>query len=191
MVLKGRPVTIEAIIISFIGVDERSKSAYKLFFESYKPVRYVISDDYRKAQVCLIDKDAYNIQIKYQDLVNNYPEKYILMLSIVDHVCNCKREFFLKKPIKRDDLQVMLSKIHGLISCATVVTKVNVPTSAQIKQAVRAVSQDYIKKASNIACSKPVGQGKQIKNTITNGNKKSQKKTGAANAGKLVKIGIP
>lgn len=121
------------VSISFIGVDERSKSAYQLFFESNKQVRYKLVDDYRKAQVCLIDKDAYHIQQQYKDIIANYPEKYIVIFSIVDHAFICEKEFFLKKPIKRKNLQVLLDEIYSLISSAEV-SDPSAPINRQIKK---------------------------------------------------------
>lgn len=123
------------VSISFIGVDERSKSAYQLFFESNKQVRYKLVDDYRKAQVCLIDKDAYHIQQQYKDIIANYPEKYIVIFSIVDHAFICEKEFFLKKPIKRKNLQVLLDEIYSLISSAEV-SDPSAPINRQIKKTV-------------------------------------------------------
>jgi len=91
-------VTTEPITISFLGVDERSKSAYQLFFENITPVQYRLIDDCQQSQLCLIDKDSYNVQQQYDELSRNYPEKYILVLSILDHPCAHDKEFFLKKP---------------------------------------------------------------------------------------------
>ena len=176
----------ESITISFLGVDERSKSAYQLFFEQIKSVRYELIDDYRKAQLCLVDKDSYNIQQQYEELIQNYPQKYILVLSIVEHSCAHNNEFFLQKPIKRDELQKLLNKVYGFISGKTV-NKPGAPTNTQIKKTVEKISQKYIKKSDNL---KHKDSGKQVSNvkdnTVVSINKTPKAST--SNAGKLLKI---
>ncbi len=176
----------EPITISFLGVDDRSKSAYQLFFEKIKPIRYELIDDYQKAQLCLVDKDSYNIQKQYEELIHNYPQKYILVLSIVEHSCAHNNEFFLQKPIKRDELQKLLNKIYGFISGKTT-NKPVAPTNAQIKKTVEKISQKYIKKSDNL---KHKDSGKQVTkvkdNTVVSINKTPKAST--SNAGKLLKI---
>ncbi len=109
-------MTIESITISFLGVGERSRSAFQLFFESIKQVRCELIDDYRTAQLCLVDKDTYNIQQQYETLIQDYPNKYVLVLSIMEHSCAHNKEFFLKKPVKRDALHESFNRIYRLIS---------------------------------------------------------------------------
>ena len=176
----------EAITISFLGVDERSKSAYQLFFEKIKPVRYELIDDYRKAQLCLIDKDSYNIQQQYEELIHNYPQKYIVVLSIVEHSCTHNNEFFLQKPIKRDELQKLLNKIYGFISGKTT-NKPGAPTNSHIKKTVEKISQKYIKKPDDVKHNAPVKAVTNTRNnTVVSINKKP--KVSTSNAGKLLKI---
>jgi len=104
-------VNIEHITVAFIGVDERSKSAYQSFFESIKKVKYEIVNDFREAQLCLVDKDSHKINQQYNEIVNHYPEKYILSISIVKQTCAHKRELYLQKPIKREVMQAIMAKI--------------------------------------------------------------------------------
>ena len=52
----------ETVKISFLGVDERSKSAYEFFFNSIDKIQCEIVTENSHSQICLIDKDAYNIQ---------------------------------------------------------------------------------------------------------------------------------
>ena len=176
----------ESITISFLGVDERSKSAYQLFFEKIKPVQYELIDDYRKAQLCLVDKDSYNIQQQYEELIHNYPEKYILVLSIVEHFCTHDNEFFLQKPIKREALQKLLNKIYGFISGKTI-NKSSAPTNAHIKKTVEKISQKYIKQSDDVKHKNSVKPAKKVKdNTVVSINRTA--KVSTSNAGKLLKI---
>lgn len=173
--MNSKPVTI-----SFLGVDERSRSAYQLFFENNKPARYELIDDYREAQLCLVDKDAYNIQQQYEKLIHSYPEKYILVLSIVENSCSHDKEFFLQKPVKRDIFQKLLNEIYTLIS-GTAASESNTPTSSQIKKTVAKISQKYIKQKG------PVKPATKLKDNKVVSIKKARK-VSIANAGKLLKI---
>ena len=176
----------ESITISFLGVDDRSKSAYQLFFEKIKPIRYELIDDYKKAQLCLVDKDSYNIQKQYQELIHNYPQKYILVLSIVEHSCALNNEFFLQKPIKRDELQKLLNKIYSFISGKTT-NKPSAPTNTQIKKTVEKISQKYIKKSDSLKHKDSGQQVEKVKDsTVVSINKTDKAST--SNAGKLLKI---
>ena len=109
-------MTTESITVSFLGVDERSKSAYQFFFKSVNQGQVELIDDYTKAQLCLIDKDSYNIQDQYDEFVKNFPDKYILILSLHDQTCHSDKEIFVRKPVKRDTLQNSLNQICGLIT---------------------------------------------------------------------------
>lgn len=176
----------EPITISFLGVDERSKSAYRLFFENITPVQYELIDDCQQAQLCLIDKDSYNVQQQYDDLTKNYPEKYILVLSIIDHACTHDREFFLQKPIKREALQELLNKISGYISGKTILPS-SAPSRSQIKNTVRKISEKYRKKSDVEKLDEPVKPViKEKDSTVVPINKKP--KAATASAGKLLKI---
>ncbi len=176
----------EPITISFLGVDERSKSAYQLFFENITPVQYELIDDCQQAQLCLIDKDSYNVQQQYDELTKNYPEKYILVLSIIEHICTHDKEFFLQKPIKREALQELLNKISGYISGKTILPS-GVPSRSQIKDTVMKISEKYRKKPVIEQREEPVKPVvKEKNNTVVPINKKP--KVATANAGKLLKI---
>lgn len=125
-------MAIESITISFLGVDERSKSAYQFFFEKSKQPRCVLIDDYRKAQLCLVDIDSYNVQQQYEALIKNYPDKYILVLSILEHSRVHNKEYFLKKPVNSDALQKLLNQISGLVSAKSVIDK----STSELSQAI-------------------------------------------------------
>ena len=176
----------EPITIAFLGVDERSKSAYQLFFENITPVQYDLIDDCEKAQLCLIDKDSYNVQKQYDDLTNNHPDKYILVLSILEHACTHEKEFFLQKPIKRESLQELLNKISGYISGKTII-KSHAPSRSQIKDTVKKISEKYRKKTETkkpAPVAKPVTRAKE--STVV--PIKKAPKAATANAGKLMKV---
>ena len=109
-------MTVELITVSFLGFDERSKYSYQLFLKSFKQVKHELIDDYRNAQLCLVDKDAYQIQQQYESLIKNHPDKYILTFSVTDNPDTGDREFFLKKPVKQELLRKALTEIRHLIS---------------------------------------------------------------------------
>ncbi len=115
-------LTGETITISFLGVDKRSISAYEFFFNSIKQIPCKLVDDINQSQLCLVDKDAYNVQEKYKKFRQDYPDKLILILSLEEHSCKDGKEFFLKKPVKKDALQTSLIQIYNLLSGKTVIT---------------------------------------------------------------------
>jgi len=179
-------VKTEPITISFLGVDERSKSAYQLFFENITPVKYELIDDCQKAQLCLIDKDSYNVQQQYDELTKNHPEKYILVLSIIEHSCTHDKEFFLQKPIKREALQELLNEVSGYISGKTI-KKSGVPSRSQIKNTVMKISEKYRKKPVPEKREEPVKPViKEKDNTVVPISKAPKATT--SRAGKLLKI---
>jgi len=138
-------VNIEHITVAFLGVDERSKSAYQSFFESIKKVKYEIVNDFREAQLCLVDKDSYRVSQQYDELINHYPEKYILSISIVKQTCAHKRELYLQKPIKREVMQAIMAKISKLIPLEP--DDISVSSAiARNKQAVKKLSDTFRKK---------------------------------------------
>ncbi len=101
------------IYISFLGIDERSRSAYEIFFRNIntRNLDYVLTDDYNKAQICLVDMDAYNIQKQYQALITKHPALIILVLSLIQYKCQFNTEFFIRKPVKRTTLEESLNLI--------------------------------------------------------------------------------
>jgi len=176
----------KSIKIAFLGIDERTRSAYQLFFENIKSVKYELVEDYRNAQLCLIDKDSYNIKQQYNELIENHSEKYVLVFSIVEHACVNEKEFFLQKPIKRDVLQRMLNKIYGYISGKRI-SKTSAPTNSQIKNTVEKISRKYIRKPENVAYKEAEKPVKEVEdNTVVSINKVPRVST--SNAGKLLKI---
>ncbi|MCK5649315.1 MAG: hypothetical protein KAI22_10580 [Gammaproteobacteria bacterium] len=112
----------ETIAVSFLGVDKRSMSAYEFFFNGMKQIPCELVDDISQAQLCLVDKDAYNIQEKYKKLRQEYPDKLILFLSLEEPSCLDDKEFFLQKPVKKNALQASLTQIYHLLSGKTVNT---------------------------------------------------------------------
>lgn len=106
----------EAISISFLGVDERSMSAYEFFFNGIKDFPCELLDDHSQPQICLVDLDAYNIDEQYHKYRGEHPETYILLLSLADHTALDKKEFFLKKPVKKDALQSSINEMYKVIS---------------------------------------------------------------------------
>jgi len=105
----------ESLKISFLGVDKRSKSAYEFFFNSIDKIQCEVVDDNSQSQICLIDKDAYDIQKSYEQFKQENPSQFILFLSLTEYSIKNNHEFFLKKPVKRDALQKTLNKICLLI----------------------------------------------------------------------------
>lgn len=184
--LKGQPVNIKPITVALLGVDERSKSAYQLFFEKSTPVRFKLIDDYRKAQVCLIDKDAFNIQQKHEDIIQRYPEKYTVVLSIIEHNETSHNQFFLKKPVKSSELQSLLNKVSNLIS-SVVETKPDKHEHTKIIKPAAVISQDKAKAINSIKQKEPVKPAAKVKQTTVVAINKTQQNA-TANAGKLLKV---
>ncbi len=108
-------MTTLSIHTAFVGIDARSISAYEIFFKNIKEIDYVLLNDCNKAQLCLLDKDAYGFEEKYHALVYNNPDVYILLLSLSEHQCLRERDFFIRKPVKRDVLQNTLEYLCDLI----------------------------------------------------------------------------
>jgi len=178
-------VSTERISIAFLGVDDRSKSAYRLFFESIKQIRYEIVDDYRDAQLCLVDKDSYKIKTQYAELIKGDSRQYVLSTSIIEHVCAHSKEFYLQKPIKKELLQEKLIKISRLIIN---LNDENIKSSIidKNKKAVDKISVMLKKNQSAAAeTSKDNSTAKGIDNVISID---TTRKAATSNAGKLLKI---
>lgn len=186
-------MTTETITISFLGVSERSRFAYQFFFDSIKQFRCELIDDYRKAQLCLVDTDTYNIQKQYKELVREHPDKYILVLSIQDHSCIHDKEFFIKKPVKKEALLELLKQAYLLI---TGKSASNIETSKEIQEAPIVIQKTQKTKTKNITPkkTKQTSDIKELNKPVNSaaGNTvlpiKSTRKTSAANAGRLLNI---
>ncbi|MDX2503800.1 MAG: hypothetical protein QNL62_04905 [Gammaproteobacteria bacterium] len=189
-------MTIESITISLLGVDERSKSAYQFFFESIKTIQCELIDDYTQAQICLVDKDSYNARQQYEALLQNYPDKSILVLSLKKHSCTRKNEFFLKKPIKRDALQESLQQIFRFISSkgmgtseqdipllkkSSIISAKDSPATGKQNSQANSQTKTVASQEDSI---------KKLENTqdISHVPMLESKKTSTANAGRLLKI---
>ncbi len=193
-------MNIEHITVAFIGVDERSKSAYQSFFESIKKVKYEIVNDFREAQLCLVDKDSHKINQQYNEIVNHYPEKYILSISIVKQTCAHKRELYLQKPIKREVMQVIMAKIGKQIplepddvsvlsAIARNVKAVKKLSNSHKKNLVQKNKHDRINAESSNTTRTEESETSQVKDESNNTVEiKKIRKAATANAGKLLKI---
>jgi hypothetical protein len=186
----------ETVKISFLGVDERSKSAYEFFFNSLDKIQCEIVNENSQSQICLIDKDAYNIQEKYEKFQQEYPDQFILLLSLKEHACQSVREFFLKKPVKKDALQASLNKICYLMSgknieLAPKIKKIQeeISTFNKFSEATQKVKVNLDK--DKVKLNKVKDQAISHDNTTVVPIKpviKPKPKVVTSNAGKLIKI---
>ncbi|HHO59181.1 MAG TPA: hypothetical protein ENJ64_02985, partial [Thiotrichales bacterium] len=186
----------EHITVAILGVDERSKSAYELFFNSIKHIEYELVDDYRQAQLCLLDRDSYKISQQYETLVSNFPEKYILSISIVPQTLSHDRELYLQKPIKRDVMQSLLEKVCRKIASEPVLagdggsvgaSKTESPDHAPDAKHGGETGREkfsalFRKKAGGLAAPDTAAQPNNVVPI------KGARKAATANAGKLLKI---
>ena len=144
----GKIVASELISVSFLGVDERSRSAYEIFFNSIRKINFELIEDCHKAQLCLVDMDAYDTQQEYHALIEQNPGSYILILSLSEYNCQQENEFFIKKPVKRDVLQDSLNQIYRKMSGKPAVNinyepsipKLSIPKQSTSKQAIPKLS---------------------------------------------------
>jgi len=179
--------------ISFLGIDERSKSAYQFYFKSFTQIQCDFIDDYSKAQLCLVDKDSYNIQQLYETLIKSHSDKYILVLSLREHTCTHNKEFFLKKPIQRDSFKKLMNQIFRLLSYQHICD----PDQAipfQTLKSLKKESQAIVKETDNNSDTKTVVRPEGSVNAVdkTKGNIvvpiKTIPKASTANVGKLLKV---
>lgn len=172
-------MTKHAINISFLGIDERSKSAYEIFFKGIKHFKCNLVDDFAAAQLCLVDNDSYNIQNAYNDLVNDHPDLYILILSLNDYSCTGEKEFFIRKPVKRDQLEQLLNQIYHIIIGKPLTENLQTPSS-----------QTQLK--NEISVNHKVDKTEAISKTEESNNKvvpiKETRKASAVNAAMLLKV---
>jgi len=174
-------VTTKSINISFLGIDERSKSAYEIFFKGIKHFKCHPVDDYGKAQLCLVDMDAYNIQQDYAELILNYPDLYVLILSLNEFSCTREQEFFIRKPVKRDQLEQLLNEIYQSIFGKTVAKRQLIsPPPAELKTDIKDSVQSTKTPAEK---AKPVPNSDEKVVSI-----KEPRKVSTANAAKLLKV---
>lgn len=183
----------EVITISFLGVGERSRLAYQFFFENTKQLKCELIDDYRKAQLCLIDTDTYNIQQQYETLIRDYPDKYILALSIQEHSSRHDKEFFLKKPVNKHALLDSFNQIYSLITGKnTSNIKINkgpyeAPTHSQKTRRTKSeiiIAKKTKRASDNDELNRPVKSVED--NTVV--PIKTTRKVSAANAGRLLNV---
>ncbi len=104
------------LTISFLGVDQRSMSAYEFFFKGIKDFNCDLSSNNSQPQICLVDIDAYNIEHEYHQYRDAHPQTYLLLLSLGSHPELEEQEFFLRKPVKKDALLASINEIHQVIS---------------------------------------------------------------------------
>ena len=174
-------VTTKNVYISFLGIDERSRSAYEIFFKKINQQNCVLTDNYEQAQICLVDMDAYNIKQGYPALVEKYPQLIILILSLSAYECQHDNEFFIRKPVKRDSLQNSLNQICEQFFHIPVLNKVQTQTASKTADYKFVVNKTAKQKASP-------GQSKKT-NVVPIKNKiRENKVTSTARAGKLLKV---
>jgi len=186
-------VATELISVSFLGVDERSRSAYEIFFNSIRKINFELIDDCHKAQLCLVDMDAYNTQQEYQALIEQHPDRYILILSLSEYTCQRENEFFIKKPVKRELLQDSLNQIYRKMSGKPAVNidyepsipKLSITKQTTSKQSIPKLSnpRQSIPKLSNISQSIP-----KLSSENAVSAKEEKTKNSTVNVGKLLKV---
>lgn len=177
----------KTITIAFLGVDKRSMSAYEFFFNSMKQIPCELVDDIGQSQVCLVDKDAYNIQEKYKKLRQDYPDKLILFLSLEEHSCLNDKEFFLKKPVKKDALQASLTEIYNVLSGKTVNTA---PRSSTVEKTSDLNNNEKSVPKVNINSQNDQSEDNTVVSIKTPAKAplKEKPKTVTSNAGQLLKV---
>jgi len=187
---------IESITISFLGVSERSKSTFQVFFKSMGQAKFELINDYRKAQLCLVDKDSYDIQSQYESLIQDFPDIHVLALSIVERPSVHKKEFFLKKPVAPDGLVKSLDKIYRLISDSKKsdiqVANENVDRSSSASPLYSGEHQAIAKIKSNLVAKTRNDSISSVKNVIDNIDVAIKKTHGVStkNAGNLLNVQV-
>lgn len=186
----------EAITVGFLGVDERSQSAYQIFFESISWAECILVDDLTQAQLCLIDVDAYNTQQQYKEFVQNYPDKTVLKISIdnslsdrEDVQLNNRKEFFLKKPVKRENFQDLLRKIFQHSQFKEEIVNEQ-GTALESKTNRKLPTQENITKVCEQKSTIEQKSDTEIDAAAVNtkSRSKEKKKIPTANAGKLINV---
>lgn len=182
-------MTTKTVFISFLGIDKRSRSAYEIFFKKINKLDCVLTDDHSKAQICLVDMDAYNIQEQYQALTLKYPALIMLILSLSFYDCQQNTEFFIRKPVKRDSLQDSLNQIYNHFFQAPVLNT----TKRKAHPASTSDTTDF-----KFLVNKPITEkpGKKSATKVTKVTKtkakavpiQKNKPHSTANAGKLLKV---
>lgn len=190
----------ELIKIAFLGVDTRSQSAYEFFFNSIKHINCELIDDYNQAQLCLVDMDAYTIQQEYSACVRNNPNILFLVSSLSEYKCNYKNEFFLKKPVKREKLEILLDQFCRSIPAQSTPTQSNstqpAPTIHNIsppillnveKSSLPKISEEVEITAQTVEANNKVHSIHKATNKAAS-NSNSNSKISTAKAGILLKI---
>lgn len=180
-------MSIEAITIGFVGIDERARSAYQTFLENISWVKCVLVDDIAQAQVCIVDLDAYNIQPTYQELLKNYPDKIFLRISINNskEPGDASKSFFLKKPVKKENFRKILKKISSEYNEESITEEPE--NNLLIKVHLNKISERQEEKKDT--SDKPQ-TGNSTDGTKPEAKKKPKvkKKISTANAGKLLNV---
>ena len=178
-------MTTETMNISFLGVDNRSKSAYEIFFNSIKRIKVNIVEHSKDAQLCLVDKDAYNVQPSYEQLIKEFPNLNILILSLQEQQCERDNEFFLRKPVKRDSLQESLNLIFRKLSGKPVPKQESSAFSfeKELQELEKKVNESHKQLSEKVEAAKEAPKEKE---KIVSINEK--RKASAASAAKLLRV---
>ncbi len=184
-------MTTKTIYISLLGIDQRSRSAYEIFFKQIHNMDYVLTDDLSQAQICLVDMDAYNIEERYQTLLSKHPTMIILVLSLSTYKCRLDTEFFIRKPVKRTSLAQSLHQIFSRFFQIPVLSSMQEqpephPVPADYKVVTRKTTAE-VKLQTPAASSEKKSAAKEVKKAKVIPIKENMPAS-AANAGKLLKV---
>lgn len=95
--------------VHVVGVDERSKSALILFFQTLGDKSCELVDA-SSAELFLINMDASGADADYVRLYKNYPNHPMILMSMAPR--ETSGHFFLRKPIIADHLLAILEEIE-------------------------------------------------------------------------------
>lgn len=142
-------------LISSIGLDTRSIKAFDLFFKNHCKSAFSMTDDHKKADLTIADLDAFKSAEKMALFIEDYSERQIIVMSLLQNNNDYKNTHPIKKPVDHKQLADLLKSVSsGKIKSKTKITKSSPATQKPEEKpvaptAVSATLQTESKWASN------------------------------------------
>lgn len=101
----------EFIKISTLCLDPRTYNTFNIFLKTVFKKGYSLTENHEEAKITIIDLDAFEGESKLMEFQNKFPQRTIIILSILEKAYKEKNIHFIKKPLKHEEF---IKKLHEL-----------------------------------------------------------------------------
>jgi len=101
----------ELIRISTLCLDLRTYNTFDIFLKTVCKKGYSLTENHEEAKITIIDFDAFEGESKLLEFQNKFPQRTVIILSILEKTYKEKNIHFIKKPLKHEEL---IKKLHEL-----------------------------------------------------------------------------